>query len=312
MAASRPMKIHLDTDLGGDIDDLCALAWLLAQPSAEITGITTVADDDGRRCGYVKYVLELAGHPEIPVAAGADVALGCFRYRPDYPNDADYWPEPIAPSPNPLENGLGLLARSIEQGATVVGIGPSTNLALLDRTHPGILASVPIYLMGFQVRAVPVGFPRWDVDTDYNVQMDVASARHLLEAHAPTVIPIEMTAQTSLRRSYLPGLRRANPLGALIARQAEAFARDERYEEIYGQTCPGLPDDTINFLHDPLACAVALGWNGVAIETIPLRPEIDDAGHLRAATASDGKPTRVVTSVDGNGFGEYWYQALIR
>jgi inosine-uridine nucleoside N-ribohydrolase len=40
------VKIHLDTDLGGDIDDLCALALLLRWPGVEVTGITTVIDDD--------------------------------------------------------------------------------------------------------------------------------------------------------------------------------------------------------------------------------------------------------------------------
>ncbi len=41
-------RIHLDTDLGGDTDDLCALALLLAWPGVEITGITTVAEAHGR------------------------------------------------------------------------------------------------------------------------------------------------------------------------------------------------------------------------------------------------------------------------
>ena len=38
------MKIHLDTDIGGDIDDLCALAMVLRWPGAELTGVTTVAE----------------------------------------------------------------------------------------------------------------------------------------------------------------------------------------------------------------------------------------------------------------------------
>ena len=304
------MKIHLDTDLGGDIDDLCALALLLAHPDVELTGITTAADEGGRRCGYVKYALALAGRSDVPVAAGADVSLGCFRDRPGYPNDADYWPEPVAPSPNPLDDAFDLLTRSIESGATVVGVGPYTNLAWLDRARPGLLAATPLYLMGFHVHPVPAGFPRWEIDTDYNVQMDVAAARHLLFAHAPTVIPLELTAQTSVRRAYLPGLRQSGPLGALLARQAEAFARDERHEATYGQTCAGLPDDTINFLHDPLAVAVALGWDGVRFATLPLRPEINAAGDLRAAIAPDGKPTRVGVAVDGNAFNDWWYQTV--
>lgn len=65
------MKIHLDTDIGGDMDDLCALAMLLKLPHVEITGITTVAEENGRRAGYVRHVLNLAGRTDIPVAAGS-------------------------------------------------------------------------------------------------------------------------------------------------------------------------------------------------------------------------------------------------
>jgi purine nucleosidase len=58
-------KVHLDTDLGGDIDDLCALAMLLRWEDVEITGITTVAESGGRRAGYVQHVLELEGRQAL-------------------------------------------------------------------------------------------------------------------------------------------------------------------------------------------------------------------------------------------------------
>ncbi len=32
------MRIHLDTDLGGDTDDACALAMLLGWPGVELVG----------------------------------------------------------------------------------------------------------------------------------------------------------------------------------------------------------------------------------------------------------------------------------
>ena len=48
-------KVHLDTDLGGDIDDLCALAMVLNWPAIELAGVTTVSDDGGRR--LVMYAL---------------------------------------------------------------------------------------------------------------------------------------------------------------------------------------------------------------------------------------------------------------
>lgn len=42
------MQIHLDTDLGGDIDDACALAMLLRWPGVDVNAITTSAEEDGR------------------------------------------------------------------------------------------------------------------------------------------------------------------------------------------------------------------------------------------------------------------------
>jgi len=54
------IKVHLDTDIGGDPDDLCALAMLLKWPDVQITGITTVSDDNGKRAGYTKQYLQMA------------------------------------------------------------------------------------------------------------------------------------------------------------------------------------------------------------------------------------------------------------
>src|SRR5437868_5341050 len=132
-------KIHLDTDLGGDIDDVCALAMLLRWPDVELTGITTVGDENGRRAGYVRYVLALEGRNDVPVAAGADVSQGFYAAKPGLPPEERYWPEPVAPSPNAPEEAIDLLRKSIEQDATVLGIGPYTNLHLLEMKHPGIL-----------------------------------------------------------------------------------------------------------------------------------------------------------------------------
>src|SRR5688572_252035 len=109
-------KVHLDTDLGGDIDDLCALALLLRwSEDIHLTGVTTVAEASGRRAGYVRYVLGLEEKSDIPVAAGADVSEGYYRYAElGYPDEQRYWPEAIHPSPNALEVALQLLQQSIE------------------------------------------------------------------------------------------------------------------------------------------------------------------------------------------------------
>ncbi len=299
-------RIHLDTDLGGDIDDLCALALLLRWPGVDLAGITTVAEDNGRRAGYVRYVLGLEGRSDIPVAAGADVSQGFYRYTPGYPPEERYWPEPVVPSPNPTSEAIDLLKSSIEAGATIVAVGPYTNLFLLEKQHPGILMEAKLFLMGGYIYPPRPGFPGWGNDTDYNIQLDIQSARYVIENSHPTIVPLSVTIETYLRRAYLADLRASGALGQLIARQAEAFADDERNESRYGETCEGLPDDTINFQHDPLACAIALGWSeGVEVEEVPLVVG-EEAGWLVERKHPSGRPARVVTKVDGRAFSEFW------
>src|SRR5436309_1580555 len=103
------MLVHLDTDLGSDTDDLCALAMLLGWTGVELAGVTTTTDPGGRRAGYVGYALRLAGREDVPVAAGAEGTLG----RPMVPFEfPDYWPEPIASRPAPPGQAVELLAAS--------------------------------------------------------------------------------------------------------------------------------------------------------------------------------------------------------
>jgi hypothetical protein len=72
-------RIHLDTDIGGDTDDLCALAMLLGWPDVELVGVSTCSDSGGLRAGLARYALRLAGQEGVPVVAGADGSVGGYR-----------------------------------------------------------------------------------------------------------------------------------------------------------------------------------------------------------------------------------------
>jgi hypothetical protein len=108
----------------------------------------------------------------------------------------------------------------------------------------------------------------------------------------------------------LPRLADAGRLGKLLYRQAELFSRTEGFEQKYGQVYAGVPDDIINFHHDPLACAIALGWRGgVEIDTVPLRIEVRN-GYLYEIPDANGKPIRVVTKIDGSTFNRFWLDTV--
>jgi purine nucleosidase len=303
-------KLHLDTDLGGDIDDLCALAMLCKWTGVELTAITTNQDDRGIRAGYVRYALNVAGKPDIPVAAGADPSLGCYRFYPALPDETRYWPEPISPAPGPLDQALDLLEQSITNGDLILGIGAYTNLALLEKRNPGCLQKAKLCLMGGHALPIRDGFPQWDYTMDWNLQIDARSTLIVFERANPLLVPMTVTIETWLTRSDLPALQKAGPLGQLIARQAGAWADDHRMETRFGQTHSGLPKDTINFQHDPLACAIALGWNdGIEIQELPVLSEIRETW-LRQRVDPAGKPTRVVTRVDGAKFADFWLKVV--
>lgn len=303
------IKVHLDTDIGGDLDDLCALAMLLKWPDVEITGITTVSDDKGMRAGFANYALNLAKRNDIPVKAGVDVSGEFYRMKLEYQNEK-YWPGEITPVQNSLDESLELLKKSIESGSIIVAIGPYTNLYLLDQKYPGILKKAKLFLMGGYVYPIRNGYPNWGNNFDYNIQVDVKSAKYILENSNPTLIPLTVTVETFLKRSFLEKLKESDDLSKLIAKQGELFAKDEQMEEKYGRTCSNLPNDLINFLHDPLAVAIALGWNDeVEIKELPLKYEIENSWLTEKIVPSE-KPTKIVTKINGEKFSNFWLKKV--
>ena len=222
------MLVHLDTDIGGDPDDACALALLLGWPDVEIAGITTTHEEGGRRAGFVHEALWLAGRGDIPVAAGAEHSMTTLVQPGGFPDDVRYWGRPIPPMPSRPGAALDLLAQSAERGATVVAIGPFTNLALLQVERPGLLDRVSVVVMGGAFRPLDPGYPQWTADYDWNVQCDTRAVEIVETLADLTVVPLAATVKVHLRAADLPRLRAAGALGALMARQAEAYQVDRR------------------------------------------------------------------------------------
>ena len=301
------MRVHLDTDLGGDTDDACALAMLLGWAGVEITGITTVADPGGRRAACVAHLLHLAGRDEIPLAAGAEASSTTLG-RVDHVIEERHWPTNITPRPSPPGRALDLLERSLDAGATLVAIGPYTNLALLEIARSGSLNRRPVVVMGGWVQPPAPDLPQWGPDMDFNVQWDTQAAEVVASTAQLTMVTLPATLSAHLSRADLPRLRAAGPLGQLLARQSQAYGQAYQMEKL-GREHPGLPDDLLNFHYDPVACAVALGWTGATVEDMRLQPvRKDDVLSFHPNPA--GRSIKVVQEVDGAAFRETWLSAV--
>jgi len=163
--------------------------------------------------------------------------------------------------------------------------------------------------MGGHVTAPRRGLPPWGALDDFNVQQDPLAARVMFDRCRPLVVPLAVTLEVTLRAPHLGRLRAAGPLGALLADQAEAHARDNGRRDL-GRTFEGVPRDLLNFQYDPLACAVAAGWDGVRIEEIPTRIELRD-DRLWMTRDAEGPALWVVTAVEARRFEEEWLDAVV-
>ena len=68
------LKILLDTDIGGDIDDAICLAYLLKEPQCDLLGITTVCGEPEKRAAAADAICRAAGR-QVPIVAGLDTTL---------------------------------------------------------------------------------------------------------------------------------------------------------------------------------------------------------------------------------------------
>src|SRR5689334_7302244 len=132
-------KILLDTDIGTDVDDAVALAYLLSHPDCELLGITTVTGEAEKRASLASVVCKAAGK-DIPIYPGADhpmqgeqrqlIAQQATVLR-RWPHETNF----------PLNQAVDFLADTIRahpSEVTLLTIAPPTNIGMLFNTYPDV------------------------------------------------------------------------------------------------------------------------------------------------------------------------------
>lgn len=133
------IKVLLDTDIGSDIDDAVALAWLLANPACELVGITTVTGEAQLRAELASVLCTAAGK-RIPIFPGTEQPLLVDQRQPRAPQAAALgrWPHDSAFPQGRAISFLRDTIRAHPGEIVLLTIGPLTNVALLFAADPEV------------------------------------------------------------------------------------------------------------------------------------------------------------------------------
>ncbi len=140
--ADDKVKIIFDTDIGSDIDDAVALAYLLSQPRCELLGITTVTGEPLKRAEMASAVCRTVGRDDIPIHSGCAQSM-LIRMRQDKAPQADAlggWDRRTDFAPNTAIEFLRTTIRAHPGEITLLAVGPMTNLGVLFALDPEIPA----------------------------------------------------------------------------------------------------------------------------------------------------------------------------
>jgi purine nucleosidase len=131
--------ILFDTDIGSDIDDAVALAYLLKQKECEIVGITTCTGDTVQRAALAEIVCRAGGREDIPIHAGL---TGPLLNGPGQPNVPQYEAVKNRPHRTDYQNtAVDFLRETIRARPgeiTLLAVGPMTNIGVLFALDPEI------------------------------------------------------------------------------------------------------------------------------------------------------------------------------
>ncbi len=139
-------KILLDTDIGSDIDDAVALAYLLANPDCKLLGVTTVSGDVQKRAALVEMILSRSGQSDVPIHCGRREPLLMGPGQPHVPHYefVKHHPHRLDRPENTAVDFLRQTIRAHPNELTLLSIGPMGNLATLFTVDP----EIPFLLAG--------------------------------------------------------------------------------------------------------------------------------------------------------------------
>lgn len=292
---TEPLPILLDTDLGTDVDDAIALAFLARDPRCDLRGVTTVNGRVRRRAELVQGLLDLLGRGDLPVGLGAADPLGGGPHETMPVGIIARGPRGEVPDDAPTAEDVYVeVLRSTTTPVHVCGVGAFTNVAAVLTAHPELHDAVAgVHLMGGCLRDygfVPGG-PKVPASMEFNLNGDPLAAAACLALPLPLrLVPQDTTNVLLLDEDARSAIAGAGELGAALEEQMEGWVG-------FLRSRTDRPDIPHVRLHDPLTVV------GLVAPEVELRATVGlslhgTSGSARFVESPTGRPTTVVRDAD--------------
>lgn len=292
---SERIPVLFDTDIGSDIDDAVALAYLLRQPRCELVGVTTVSGEPLERARLADAVCRAAGRTDVAIHAGCADPLLQTQRQPEAPQRSvlPRWPHRESFAPSAAVSFLRDAIRSRPGELTLLAVGPFTNVGLLFSLDPEIPRLLKrLVLMGGVYATRMPGAPR----VEWNAGLDPHAAAILFNRGCPiTAFGLDVTMQCRLSAAECRERLRGGPLD-VVADMAEVWF-DRRPE--------------ITF-HDPLAAVALFHPELCGYETGRVEVELGGArvSGMTHWTAGEEGPHQVAMTVDAAAFFTRYFEVF--
>jgi purine nucleosidase len=271
-------QVIIDTDPG--IDDAIAIFVALASAELDVVGLSTVygncAVDVATRNALA--LLDIAGRADIPVARGAadPVATGYLGAIPHIHGEDGLGDSGVLPAPSgqPVDVTAAEFLCRHAPGATILALGPLTNLALALRLRPDLDTAVrEVVVMGGNALVPGNATPA----AEANIRNDPEAADVVFGARWPvTMVGLDVTHKAIMSGARIDDVTGGTAPTAQLLRAAIP---------LYRRFLARVSDLDGIYLHDPSAVAYLLAPHLFRTEQWPVR--VETQGFSRGKTWPD-------------------------
>ena len=308
------VNIILDVDTG--VDDAFAILYATRNPEITVLGITCVDGNTSLKnvCQNTLQVLDMAGAPSIPVAAGANEPL--MGTAGDLGDASQvHGGDGLAGLSNSgtsrsLDSRHAIeLIRDLVEGSedkvTLVPIGPLTNIALFISTFPETAKKLErIMLMGGSASGGNV-----TAAAEFNVWHDPEAAHIVFNSGLPiTMYGLDVFYDLRVDGEHLKTLREAGSVSANFAADLIEF----RLQSLGSEMCLGDYGAVASLLHPGLVESKVMNvvvdtsqGHGRGQTICDARPEAPELYDFRA-----GKECTVILKVDADAMVSLWMEQI--